>query len=348
MALSKFLDPKNDVAFRRIFGSERNKDILIHFINDVLELKGTSQVQEVTFLSTIQEAEIASKKQSMVDVLCRDQNGVQIIVEMQVSPQEGFEKRAQYYAAKAYSRQLDKGKKEGGRYMDLKAVIFIAIVDNIIFPDKIFYKSDHVILDKDSYEQDLKDFSFTFIELPKFKITDINLLTNIVEKWCFFFKNADETSEADLRKLIGHDEVIERAYEELNQFNWTEAELFTYEQEIKRVMDNQAAEDYRTKQREAILKKIETKSKEVEAKSKELEAKSKEIGVKTKEVETKSKELEAKSKEIGVKAKAERDIEIAKKMLINGSDTAFISAVTGLDEEFISSLNAQDNKIIKN
>ena len=250
MAITKFLDPKNDVAFHRIFGSEKNKDILIHFINDVLELKDGDRIREVTFLSPIQIPEIAAKKQSIVDVLCKDENGVQLIIEMQVSPQEGFEKRAQYYAAKAYSRQLNKGKEEGCRYIDLKAVIFIAISDNIIFKDKIFYKSDHIILDKESYAHDLKDFSFTFIELPKFKITDIDLLTNIIEKWCYFFKNANKTSEADLRKLIGSDNVIERAYEELNQFNWTEEELLTYEQETKRIMDNKAAEDYMLKQAE--------------------------------------------------------------------------------------------------
>ncbi|WP_342260188.1 Rpn family recombination-promoting nuclease/putative transposase [Candidatus Tisiphia endosymbiont of Metellina segmentata] len=244
MAITKFLDPKNDIAFRRIFGSEKNKDILIHFINDVLELKGSDRIKEVTFLPTIQIPEIAARKQSVVDVLCKDENGVQLIIEMQVSPQEGFEKRAQYYAAKAYSRQLNKGKEEGARYIDLKSVIFIAISDNIIFKDKVFYKSDHIILDKDSYAHDLKDFSFTFIELPKFKITDINLLTNIIEKWCFFFKHADKTSEADLRKIIGSDQVIERAYEELNQFNWTEEELLTYEQETKRIMDNKVSEDY--------------------------------------------------------------------------------------------------------
>jgi predicted transposase/invertase (TIGR01784 family) len=170
---------------------------------------------------------------------------------MQVSPQEGFEKRAQYYAAKAYSRELNKGKEEGARYIDLKAVIFIAISDNIIFKDKIFYKSDHIILDKESYAHDLKDFSFTFIELPKFKITNIELLSNIIEKWCYFFKNANKTSEADLRKLIGSDLVIERAYEELNQFNWTEEELLIYEQETKRIMDNKAAEDYMLKQAKA-------------------------------------------------------------------------------------------------
>ena len=136
MSITKFLDPKNDVAFRRIFGSEKNKDILIHFINDILELKDRDKIKEITFLPTIAVPEIAAKKQSVVDVLCKDENGVQLIIEMQVAPQEGFEKRAQYYAAKAYSRQLNKGKKEGARYIDLKAVIFIAISDNIIFTSK--------------------------------------------------------------------------------------------------------------------------------------------------------------------------------------------------------------------
>ncbi|RYE05579.1 MAG: Rpn family recombination-promoting nuclease/putative transposase [Rickettsiaceae bacterium] len=188
-----------------MFGTEKNKDILIHFVNDILELRGDDKIKEVTFLSTVQEPEIASKKQSIVDILCVDEKGAKIIVEMQVSPQEGFEKRAQYYAAKAYSRQLNKGKEEGSRYKDLKAVVFIAISDYTVFPDKVFYKSDHIILDKHTYAHDLKDFSFSFIELPKFKITDLKLLTNIIEKWCYFFKNAHKTSERDLEQIIGSD-----------------------------------------------------------------------------------------------------------------------------------------------
>ncbi len=82
MALSKFLDPKNDVAFRRIFGTEKNKDILIHFLNDILGFTGKNAIQDIEFLSTIQDPDIASKKQSIVDVLCRDSTGVQCIIEM--------------------------------------------------------------------------------------------------------------------------------------------------------------------------------------------------------------------------------------------------------------------------
>ena len=181
MALSRFLDPKNDVAFKKIFGSEKNKDILMHFLNDILEFTGDSQITHVEFLSTIQDADIASKKQSIVDVLCKDKVGVQYIIEMQVDPTMGFEKRAQYYAAKAYCRQTNRGKKEDGKYSNLKEIIFIAIADCILFPEKKEYISRHIILDKNTHEHDLKDFFFTFIELPKFDKDKVEMLKNITE-----------------------------------------------------------------------------------------------------------------------------------------------------------------------
>lgn len=153
MALSKFLDPKNDILFKRIFGTEKKKDILIHFLNDILGFTGKSVIKDIEFLSTIKDPEIDAKKQSIVDVLCRDENGLQVIVEKQVAKTKGFEKRAQYYAAKAYSRQASKG----DQYHDLKEIIFIAIADGILFLDKSEYKSKHTSRDEDTNEHDLKD-----------------------------------------------------------------------------------------------------------------------------------------------------------------------------------------------
>ncbi|MDN5247831.1 MAG: Rpn family recombination-promoting nuclease/putative transposase [Wolbachia endosymbiont of Tyrophagus putrescentiae] len=237
MALSKFLDPKNDASFKRIFGTEKNKDILIHFLNDILGFTGLDEVQEVEFLSPIQDPEIAAKKQSIVDILCKDSRGIRFIVEMQFTKTKGFEKRAQYYAAKAYSGQAD----VGNQYHDLREIIFIAIADCVIFPDKSEYKSDHIILDKNNYEHDLKDFYFTFIELPKFPKIKEDQLENIIEKWCYFFRYAAETKEEDLDKIVGSDVIIKRAYDELNQFNWSEQELMAYDQGKKRLMDELAA-----------------------------------------------------------------------------------------------------------
>jgi predicted transposase/invertase (TIGR01784 family) len=255
MSFGKFLDPKNDFAFKRIFGTERNKDILIHFINDMLGFKGKDKIKTVSFLKTTQDPEIAVKKQSLIDVLCKDETGRQYIVEMQVVRTQGFEKRALYYAAKAYSRQLNQGE----RYDQLKEIIFLAITDFIMFPDKVAYKSDHIILDQETYSHDLKDFSFTFLELPKFN-KDIGELESIVEKWTYFFKHAEDTKERDLEKIVGSDQVIQRAYEELNRFSWSEIELNTYEQEEKRERDAQAilAQKYEEGRQEGLIEgKIE-------------------------------------------------------------------------------------------
>ncbi|MGL9719132.1 MAG: Rpn family recombination-promoting nuclease/putative transposase, partial [Wolbachia sp.] len=146
----------------------------------------------------------------------------------------GFEKRAQFYASKAYSSQAS----VGAKYQDLKEVIFIAITDFILFPKKAAYKSDHVVLDKKTYEHDLKDFSFTFVELPKFPKTKEDQLENIVEKWCYFFKYASETSEKDLKKIVGEDVIIGQAYDQLVKYNWTDDERALYEWIEKNENDN--------------------------------------------------------------------------------------------------------------
>ena len=86
--------------------------------------------------------------------MCADEFGNQYIVEMQVAEGEGFIKRAQYYAAKAYISQL----KVAGKYHTLKEIIFLAITNFIMFPEKKEFKSDHVILDKVTNEHNLKDF----------------------------------------------------------------------------------------------------------------------------------------------------------------------------------------------
>jgi predicted transposase/invertase (TIGR01784 family) len=235
MPFNKYLDPKNDYAFTRIFGTEKNQDILIHFLNDMLCFSGDHTIQSVSFLKTAQDPEIAAKKQSLVDVLCKDQTGRQYIVEMQIARTPGFEKRAQYYAAKAYSRQLNQGEE----YEQLKEIIFLAITDFVMFPDKKEYKSDHVTLDKKTHSHNLQDFHCTFLELPKFTKT-IEELESVVEKWAYFFKHAEGTKEKEVGKIVGKDPVIERAYEELNRFSWSEIEFNTYEQEEKRERDAQA------------------------------------------------------------------------------------------------------------
>lgn len=155
-------------------------------------------------------------------------------------------------------------------------IIIIAVADCIIFPDKSEYKSNHVILDQNSFEHDLKDFYFVFIELPKFTKTKEDQLENIVEKWCYFFRYAAETSEEDLDKIVGSDVIIKRAYEEMNKFNWSEEELLAYEQMKKRIMDEIAA--FAQKFDEGLRvgqKKVDKKASKLAVKKVKLKKKSK-------------------------------------------------------------------------
>ena len=304
MVAAKFLDPKNDFAFKQIFGTEKNKSILVHFLNDILEFPEGEKVREVSFLRSSQDPEVAAKKQSIVDVLCRDEKGVQYIVEMQVARTPGFAKRAQYYAAKTYANQMN----NGGVYHHLKQVIFLAITDFVMFPEKKGYKSDHVILDKESYERDLKDFSFTFLELPKFD-RSAGELSSMVEKWMYFFKHAPHTEPQELEKLIGSDLIIRQAYTALDQFYWTEEQLNAYEREKKSQLDAQA-----------LLEGAEAK------------------GVAKGRVEGRAEG----HAEGHVKGHAEGRIEamkeVAKKMLAQGLTTAAVSSMTGLTQNDLKDL----------
>ncbi|WP_264705319.1 Rpn family recombination-promoting nuclease/putative transposase [Wolbachia endosymbiont (group A) of Gymnosoma rotundatum] len=241
MAFSKFLDPKLDLTLKKIFGTEKNKNILIHFLNDILGFTEINAIQEVEFLSTIMDPEVASDKQSIVDVLCKDSHGNRYIAEMQLARDKGFEKRAQLYAAKAYSRQLDKS----GNYIDLKKVFFIAISNCNLLPEEVDYISTHNIRDIRTNGHYLKDFQFIFIELPKFSKSKVEQLESTVERWCFFFKYAEETTEEDLKEIAEKAPIIKLAYDELDKFRWNEKDLVAYEERIMDLRKEEAILEYR-------------------------------------------------------------------------------------------------------
>ncbi|WP_353284232.1 Rpn family recombination-promoting nuclease/putative transposase [Wolbachia endosymbiont (group A) of Lasioglossum fulvicorne] len=241
MALSKFLDPRNDLCFKKIFGTEKNKNILIHFLNDILGFTEINAIQEVEFLSTIMDPEVASDKQSIVDVLCKDSIGNRFVIEMQLARDKGFEKRAQLYAAKAYSRQLDKS----GNYIDLKKVFFIAISNCNLLPEEVDYISTHNIRDIKTNGHYLKDFQFIFIELPKFSKSKVEQLESTIERWCFFFKYAEETTEEDLKEIAEKAPIIKLAYDELDKFRWNEKDLVAYEERIMDLRKEEAILEYR-------------------------------------------------------------------------------------------------------
>ena len=236
--ISKYLNPKNDIAFRHIFGQEKSEDILIALLNATLKGFIHKPIKKVTFINTFQIPEVEARKQSVIDVLCYDQDSCQYIIEMQVNAQKGFEKRAQYYAAKAYISQMRKG----GDYENLKTVIFIAFTDYIQFKNVKRYKTKHKIRAEDG-ESYLDSLNFVFIELPKFaqqcKGSSVADLT-LEEKFYYFLDKAPEMNKEELKALVADYPVLDRALELLERFNWTEKELMAYEKQAKIDKDNRA------------------------------------------------------------------------------------------------------------
>jgi predicted transposase/invertase (TIGR01784 family) len=228
--LSRYLDPKNDLAFKKVFGAEQHKNIPMDFLNAVLNLESDRRIIDLEFLDTWKASKIEARKESLVGVLVKDGRGVKYIIEMQIAKIEGFEKRAQYYAAKTYCSHF----RVGGKYQDPKKVVFLAITDYIVFPEKDRYKSDYAILDNHSHEHDLQGFSFTFVELPKFNKT-LDELSSIEDQWYYFLKHATESNDIN-EKLAKHPEIKE-AYSALDRYYWTEDELKHYENLIMNEAD---------------------------------------------------------------------------------------------------------------
>jgi len=216
----KFADPKNDLAFKKIFGNEKHKNILISFLNAVLDFTGDKEIVDVELVNPYQVPKIPELKETILDIKAKNKKGESFIVEMQKKDVGDFTKRSLYYTSKAYVSQLDKGKD----YSKLKKVYFIGILNFNIFENKN-YISRHLIINQETNLQDLKDFEFTFIELPKFD-KKLNELNSVLDKWIYFIKNAENLEM--IPKEFKNQEFKE-AFEIAKQTAWNKDELEVYE-----------------------------------------------------------------------------------------------------------------------
>lgn len=231
----RFVNPKNDVAFKKIFGSEDKTHVLISFLNAVLGLTDDKEIQHVTLLNPYQTPKLETLKMTILDIQATDKRGITYIIEMQIEHVAGAKKRFMYYTTKAYSSQI----KRGEDYPKLNQVIFIGILDFVLFEREKNkdYLSRHQILNVQTHEQELEDLEFTFIELPKFKLAEDEVST-LLEKWVYFIKHAK-----DLEVVPPHvdDEALQTAYETAEQFGWTSADLEAYEYRGIKIQDERGA-----------------------------------------------------------------------------------------------------------
>jgi predicted transposase/invertase (TIGR01784 family) len=212
----KFLDIKTDFAFKKVFGSADSKDILISFLNAIIDFENNCKIRDLTIVDPYNIPMLKGMKDTYVDVKAQLDDGSRVIIEMQVLNHEGFEKRVLYNAAKNYSIQLTKGDK----YHLLNPVVALTITDFILFDNSSELISNFKLIEKKQFIEYSDDIELIFIELPKFTKTE-GELESIQDKWLYFIKNA-----GDLDYIPNNiEQELEKAFNIANEANLSMEEL---------------------------------------------------------------------------------------------------------------------------
>lgn len=242
----RFINPKTDIAFKKIFGSEQSKDILISFLNAML-YDSQPVIEDLEILHPYLTPRIRGVKETYLDIKAKITGNKTAIVEMQVLNVAGFEKRILYNAAKSYSIQLQAGED----YTLLNPVIALTIVDFPMFTEFDQVISRFVLKEKDYLVDYLSyDLELVFVELPKFT-KELEELETLTDKWLYFMKSG-RTLQTVPETMSAVPE-IEQAFAIANQANMNREELEDLEQREMFIHD----------QRNAILKAVNDSKREI-------------------------------------------------------------------------------------
>jgi len=223
-----FLDPTSDIGFKKLFANAAHKDIVISFLNSVLGRVEGEKIVDVEINDPHNLPKVLKLKSSIVDVRCSDQKGKQYIVKIQAKQQTFYAANSirpelveGYYSAIALGEQL--AHKEN--YKQLLPVIFIGVLDFVLFNNNPHYISHHFILDSETHAHELTHLEFHFIELKKFNKKE-NELDTILDKWIYLLNEAEKLEE--IPKTLQNPE-FDDAFQLLSRSNWSKAELTAYE-----------------------------------------------------------------------------------------------------------------------
>ena len=248
----------NDYMFKRVFGSEECKDILITFLNRIV---GNGDIEDVTFQNTEHLGPTADDRRAVFDIAVRTKSEDEYIIEMQLAQQEYFRDRALFYASYPILNQAALAKEEFRKThgdaavfrwnFRLKPVRFIAVVN---FPlthssewDDDRYFSSYRLKEEESGEPLHDKLQFIFLELARFDKREDELET-YCDKWMYLFKNMSHLSE---RPKVFDEKEFDRLFEMAELCNFTSDEYYNYQNSQKMIYDYENTIDFARKQGEA-------------------------------------------------------------------------------------------------
>jgi predicted transposase/invertase (TIGR01784 family) len=214
----RFISPKTDFAFKKIFGSTDSKDILISFLNAIL-YRGEPTIKDLEILNPYSASRLTGLKDTYLDVKAKITGDKTVIIEMQVLNVAAFDKRVLYNAAKTYATQL----KSGEGYWKLKPVIALTITDFVMFENQERVISHFVFKEnEDLFDYPNHELELFFVELPKFH-KELDDLETLTEKWIYFMKNTNQLEAVPETMEIVPE--IGKALRIANQANFSPEEL---------------------------------------------------------------------------------------------------------------------------
>ncbi|WP_376777111.1 Rpn family recombination-promoting nuclease/putative transposase [Flavobacterium covae] len=224
---AKYINPFTDFGFKKIFGEEASKNLLIDFLNTLLPQH--DQIKELSFKNTEQLGITDLDRKAIYDIYCQNEKGEKFIVELQKAKQNFFKERTIYYATFPIREQAEKGEWN----YNLKSVYCIGILD-FTFDD---YESEpeksevvHTIKLKNQNGKVFYDkLTYIYLEMPNFKKQETDLNSRL-DKWLYFIKNLEDFQNIP---TIFKDEVFTQAFEKAELANFGQWELDKYESSLK-------------------------------------------------------------------------------------------------------------------
>ena len=255
--MARYLDPKADVTFKKVFGEHKN--LVISLLNALLPLDEGKKVESIEYLPSEMVPRTPTSKNTIVDVRCEETGGRKFIVEMQMNWTADFRERVLFNASKAYVRQLDKSE----QYNLLQPVYALNFVNKVFEPDMEGYYHYYRMVHAQDSGKVLEGLHLVFIELPKFKAK------NLTERkmqvlWLRFLTEIDEKSRIAPAELLENPQTSQ-ALEILEESAYSEAEMLDYDRYWDQVRRDKALMDERDAAR-AELDETNAKLDEMHAK----------------------------------------------------------------------------------
>ena len=227
----RYINPYTDFGFKKLFGTELNKDLLISFLNALFNDEKRI-IQDVQYLNAEQLGDGYGDRRAVFDVYCLTEDGSRFIVEMQKAEQEYFKDRSIYYATAPIREQAPKGKWD----YHLEGVYTIGVL-NFVFPNNEYPADSYIhevkLKDTDDNHIFYDKLTFVYLEMPKFNKREDELVT-MFDKWMFALRNLSRLLE---RPAALQERVFKRLFDQAEIAQFTPEERREYQESVKDYWD---------------------------------------------------------------------------------------------------------------